>query len=195
MLAGASNSLWASDCSRFTDENSLIKRFCVWRLGGGRWFIPPIPLTDLRYDSVFTHSEQKSLGCGDAFEKTIGIKSGTGDTMHFSITAQPIFDAEGALNKVVVYAADMTARNNIMTMMDSAFKEIHGIACDISSVSDKTNLLALNATIEAARAGDAGKGFSVVASEVKTLAQSSANLSTGISRLVAKMQSSMKDVA
>ena len=152
-------------------------------------------LKDLRYDSVFTHSEQKYLASGDTFEKTIGIKSGTGDTMHFSITAQPIFDAEGALNKVVVYAADMTARNNIMTMMDSAFKEIHGIACDISSVSDKTNLLALNATIEAARAGDAGKGFSVVASEVKTLAQSSANLSTGISRLVAKMQSSMKDVA
>ena len=152
-------------------------------------------LRDLRYDSVFTISEQKCLESGDTFEKSISIELDTDTSLHFSITAQPIFDAEGALNKVVVYAADMTARNNIMTMMDSAFKEIHGIACDISSVSDKTNLLALNATIEAARAGDAGKGFSVVASEVKTLAQSSANLSTGISRLVAKMQASMKDVA
>ena len=152
-------------------------------------------IKDLRYDSVFTISEQKSLESGDTFEKMIGIETDSDTILHFSITAQPIFDAEGALNKVVVYAADMTARNNIMTMMDNAFKEIHGIACDISSVSDKTNLLALNATIEAARAGDAGKGFSVVASEVKTLAQSSANLSTGISQLVTKMQSSMKDVA
>ena len=33
---GASNSLWASHCSRFTDENSLVKLFCAWLLGGGR---------------------------------------------------------------------------------------------------------------------------------------------------------------
>ena len=42
MPAVASYSLWANNCSRFFDENSLFKRFCVWRLGGGRWFIPPI---------------------------------------------------------------------------------------------------------------------------------------------------------
>jgi len=39
---GASNSLWASHCSRFTDENILIKRIFVWRLDGGRWFIPTL---------------------------------------------------------------------------------------------------------------------------------------------------------
>ena len=42
VLAGASNNLQASHCSRFTEENSLVKRFCVWRLDGGGWFIPTI---------------------------------------------------------------------------------------------------------------------------------------------------------
>ena len=42
MPAGASNSLWASHCSRFTDEDCPVKRICVWRLDGGRWFIHPI---------------------------------------------------------------------------------------------------------------------------------------------------------
>ena len=150
---------------------------------------------DLRYDNVFSHSEKQDLENGKAFEKNIDIRISSDKTLHFSITAQPILDAEGALSKVVIYATDMTARSNIMAMMQSAFEQIHGIACDISSVSNKTNLLALNATIEAARAGDAGKGFSVVASEVKTLAKSSANLSTDISELITKMQASMKQLA
>ena len=42
MPVGASNSLWTSHCSRFTDETSLVKRIFVWWLDGGRWFIPTI---------------------------------------------------------------------------------------------------------------------------------------------------------
>lgn len=58
----------------------------------------------------------------------------------------------------------------------------------IKSVADKTNMLALNAQIEAARAGDAGKGFGVVANEVKKLGESSAKAVKDVSSILIEIK-------
>jgi methyl-accepting chemotaxis protein len=67
-------------------------------------------------------------------------------------------------------------------------QEIGNVVKTITSIAEQTNLLALNATIEAARAGEAGKGFAVVASEVKELARETARATEEITRRVEAIQ-------
>ena len=76
----------------------------------------------------------------------------------------------------------------LMTELNNKSKDIVKIIEVISSISEQTNLLALNASIEAARAGDAGKGFSVVASEVGALAEQSKKAIDTISEIIYELQ-------
>jgi methyl-accepting chemotaxis protein len=83
---------------------------------------------------------------------------------------------------------DAEATNTAIESLNRAVVEIDSVVETIREIADQTNLLALNATIEAARAGDAGRGFSVVASEVKALANDTSKATENIRRQINAIQ-------
>ena len=107
-------------------------------------------------------------------------------------TASKANEGEGAIKKAVSQMKIIEEKTNDTAMviceLEEKSKQIGQIVDAISNISGQTNLLALNAAIEAARAGEAGRGFSVVAEEVRKLAEQSQDAAKQITGLINEVQ-------
>ena len=128
---------------------------------------------------VARHAEQASLAATEADRQ-----ASQGD----QVVAEAIVHIEHL-------AQEMTRSSQAMQGLQQESRKIGSVLEVIKSVSEQTNLLALNAAIEAARAGEAGRGFAVVADEVRSLAQRTQQSAEEIEELISGLHRGTQQVA
>lgn len=130
----------------------------------------------------------------DAFSEGVDKSLATMNTIcrHVEVTTQMTQEGgklvQATVEQMHSIADTVEQSSAVIEKLGERSKEIGAIIDTISGIAEQTNLLALNAAIEAARAGEHGRGFSVVAEEVRKLAEESQEAATKISDLIAAIQ-------
>lgn len=112
-----------------------------------------------------------------------------------NVASQGVEQINLTRDEMTVLSNEMSNANQLIEQLQKSSSNITSVVDVIKSVAEQTNLLALNAAIEAARAGEQGRGFAVVADEVRTLAQRTQESTAEIESMVGSFQSDAEKVS
>ena len=158
--------------------------------------------TDMHRCSMAASGGVNSLAqvMNDISTRSSRVSENLSDVCHalseFTTTIEEIAASTSAASEAASRASERASNSKEkISQLSLSAKEIGRVSEVIQDIAEQTNLLALNATIEAARAGEAGKGFAVVASEVKDLARQTSSATDDIRKRIESIQLASRETA
>lgn len=138
------------------------------------------------FDEITTVSQEVKHGTEQAIGSLESIGKSTAES------ARTIAETKNAMNDL---AANIDKTSKAMDIMSEYADKISSVTETVRDIAEQTNLLALNAAIEAARAGEHGRGFAVVADEVRNLSTKTGESTTAIQTTIASLLSHVSETA